>query len=165
MKRNLILGIGLLLIASYAQFASADVPRYLPRSIEATGRTVFIYNPHILAWGAYDEEGNLVRVGRGSGGRDFCPDIGHGCKSPSGIFKVYSKAGPEYKSSKFPIDEGGGAPMPWAMFFHGGYAVHGSYELPNYNASHGCIRVTPNDAHWLNTSFLGNGSLVVIYPY
>jgi hypothetical protein len=167
MKRNLckvsILLAGLL-FASYSQPALAGFPSYLPRMIEATGRTVFIYNPHIMKWGAYDEDGKLVKIGRGSGGRDYCPDIGHGCKSPSGIFHVYSKAGPYYRSNTFPIGEGG-APMPYAMFFQGGYAIHGSYDVPNFNASHGCIRVTPYDAQWLNLGFLEQGSLVVVYPY
>lgn len=167
MKRSLktiILSIGLLMLTGYWQFASANVPRYLPRSIEATGRTVFIYNPHIMHWGAYDEEGKLVKVGRGSGGRDYCPDIGRGCKSPSGIFRVYSKAGPDYRSNIFPVGEGG-APMPYAMFFRGGYAIHGSQDVPNFNASHGCIRVQPVDAQWLNLGFLQHGSIVVVYPY
>ena len=27
-------------------------------------------------------------------------------------------------------------------YFHGGYAIHGSNSVPNYPASHGCVRVT-----------------------
>jgi hypothetical protein len=33
----------------------------------------------------------LVREGKASGGRKFCPDIGRPCKTPSGTFKVISK--------------------------------------------------------------------------
>jgi lipoprotein-anchoring transpeptidase ErfK/SrfK len=55
--------------------------------------------------------------------------------------------------------------MPWAMFFHGGFAIHGSNEVPNYNASHGCIRLYPADARWLNQNVLNYGSTVIVYPY
>ncbi len=52
--------------------------------------------------------------------------------------------------------------MPYCMFFHGGYALHGSYELPGYNASHGCVRMYKADAEWLNQSFLRIGSKVIV---
>ena len=40
------------------------------------------------------------------------------------------------------------APMPWSVFFHGGYAVHGTTELRNLGrpASHGCVRLHPENA-------------------
>ncbi|MDL2407947.1 L,D-transpeptidase [Rhizobium calliandrae] len=40
------------------------------------------------------------------------------------------------------------APMPYAVFFDGGYAVHGTYELRHLGrpASHGCIRLEPQNA-------------------
>ncbi len=37
---------------------------------------------------------------------------------------------------------------PW--YFKGGFAVHGSISVPAYPASHGCIRVTIDDADWLS---------------
>jgi hypothetical protein len=39
-------------------------------------------------------------------------------------------------------------PMPWAMFFHRGYAVHGTMETYNlgHAASHGCVRLRPDKA-------------------
>jgi lipoprotein-anchoring transpeptidase ErfK/SrfK len=39
------------------------------------------------------------------------------------------------------------APMPYAIFYHGGYAVHGTKEVRRLGrpASHGCVRLaTPN---------------------
>src|SRR3569833_4142941 len=38
------------------------------------------------------------------------------------------------------------SPMPWSIFFRGGYAIHGSYEVSRLGrpASHGCIRLHPN---------------------
>jgi hypothetical protein len=35
------------------------------------------------------------------------------------------------------------------MYFHGGFAVHGSPSVPAYPASHGCIRVSNADEDWL----------------
>jgi hypothetical protein len=35
------------------------------------------------------------------------------------------------------------------LYFHGGYAIHGSNSVPPYPASHGCIRVTRADGRWL----------------
>ena len=38
--------------------------------------------------------------------------------------------------------------MPHSIFFHGGYAIHGSYEIRRLGgpASHGCIRLHPANA-------------------
>lgn len=41
-----------------------------------------------------------------------------------------------------------GAPMPWSVFFRGGYAIHGTYETKYLGrpVSHGCIRLHPSNA-------------------
>jgi lipoprotein-anchoring transpeptidase ErfK/SrfK len=38
--------------------------------------------------------------------------------------------------------------MPWSVFFHGGYAVHGTTDLRRLGrpASHGCVRLDPKNA-------------------
>ncbi|MCG8445276.1 MAG: L,D-transpeptidase [Hyphomicrobiales bacterium] len=40
------------------------------------------------------------------------------------------------------------SPMPHSLFFHGGYAVHGTTEVKNLGrpASHGCVRLHPKNA-------------------
>lgn len=40
------------------------------------------------------------------------------------------------------------SPMPYSVFFKGGYAVHGTNEVRNLGrpASHGCIRLHPQNA-------------------
>lgn len=45
----------------------------------------------------------------------------------------------------------GNSPMPYSIFFHGGYAIHGSYERREigYPASHGCVRLDPKNAERL----------------
>lgn len=129
----------------------------------ATGTEVFIFDPRVRKWAAYDADGNLIKTGRASGGKNYCPDIRKRCRTPVGEFSVYAKKGAGCKSKKFPVGRGG-APMPYCTFFHGGFAIHGSHDVRSYNASHGCIRVTPTDAHWLQ-NFLGYGATVIVRPY
>jgi lipoprotein-anchoring transpeptidase ErfK/SrfK len=40
------------------------------------------------------------------------------------------------------------APMPYAVFFRGGFAIHGTYEVGSLGrpASHGCVRLNTGDA-------------------
>ena len=40
------------------------------------------------------------------------------------------------------------SPMPHSIFFHGGYAIHGSYEISHLGgpASYGCVRLHPENA-------------------
>jgi lipoprotein-anchoring transpeptidase ErfK/SrfK len=40
------------------------------------------------------------------------------------------------------------SPMPHAIFFYGGFAIHGTYELSRLGgpASHGCVRLHPSHA-------------------
>lgn len=124
------------------------------KQIDPPGRKIILVSihPSILAWGAYDSDGSLQFWGPVSGGRGYCPDLGRGCHTSTGHFAIYQKEGRGCVSSKFPIGHGG-APMPWCMFFHGGFALHGSYEVPGYNASHGCVRIFIPDAKWLNQEF------------
>ncbi len=130
----------------------------------ASGRPVFIFSPAGHAWAAYSRSGNLVRTGRASGGKGYCPDIHRSCRTPRGVFTIQSKGGPGCKSTRFPVGRGG-APMPYCMFFSRYYAVHGSYEVPNYNASHGCIRIIPSEAEWLSHNFMTIGTKVIVTSY
>ena len=43
------------------------------------------------------------------------------------------------------------SPMPWSVFFHRGYAMHGTMEAYNlgHAASHGCVRLRPDHARTL----------------
>lgn len=40
------------------------------------------------------------------------------------------------------------APMPHSIFFYGGYAIHGTYEIAGlgHAVSHGCVRLDPSNA-------------------
>ncbi len=43
------------------------------------------------------------------------------------------------------------SPMPWSIFFYGGYAIHGTTDLKHLGqvASHGCVRLDPQNAKLL----------------
>jgi lipoprotein-anchoring transpeptidase ErfK/SrfK len=40
------------------------------------------------------------------------------------------------------------SPMPHSIFFYGGFAIHGTYEISRLGgpASHGCVRLDPANA-------------------
>lgn len=62
-----------------------------------------------------------------------------GYSTPRGRFDVYRR---ERLSWSQPYHVW----MPYALYFRGGYAVHGYGSVPAYPASHGCIRIPMSDA-------------------
>lgn len=59
------------------------------------------------------------------------------------------------------------SPMPYSVFFRGGYAIHGSYAVNQLGrpASHGCIRLAPSNAATLYSLIQSHGAgntLIVI---
>lgn len=68
-----------------------------------------------------------------------------GYNTPSGEYKPYRMAKMHY-SKKYD-----NAPMPYSIFFHGGYAIHATDAIDNLGApaSHGCVRLHPQNARWL----------------
>lgn len=132
-----------------------------PKQIDPPGEKIIYVSLKDLAWGAYDANGALVNWGPISGGKGYCPDIHSNCYTPTGDFAIYRKGGSDCKSTKFPVGRGG-APMPYCMFFRGGLALHGSYDVPGYHASHGCVRLFVEDAEWLNHNFVEEEEVPVI---
>jgi L,D-transpeptidase ErfK/SrfK len=133
-----------------------------PRQLEnSSGREEVIVDLSDQAFGAYDKKGQLVYWGPISGGKGYCPDTESYCATATGSFHVTRKQGLECVSSKFPLETGGGAPMPYCMHFFKGFAMHGSV-LPGKNASHGCVRMFTSDAAWLNKSFVKIGTPVTV---
>ena len=57
-----------------------------------------------------------------------------GTPTPPGDFRVYRK---ERNSWSVPFSVW----LPWASYFSGGVALHGSPQVPPYPASHGCVRI------------------------
>ena len=139
---------------------------YFPETRQVDGKKVFVFDPNLDAWAAYAANGHRLMTGSASGGRDVCPnDAKKSCRTVIGTFHVYDKKGPDCKSSEYPLSTHGGAKMPYCMHFFEGYAIHAAYDVPDYNASHGCIRVLPGAAKWLNERFIDIGTTVVVMPY
>lgn len=135
----------------------------LPQQIATKERTILI-DPNVHAWGAYNSDGQLVRAGLATAGAYYCPDIGRGCKTGAGTFRIKSLGEAGCKSSKYPLPRGG-APMPYCMFFNGHQGLHGSEYVMEGNASHGCVRMTVSDAEWMRYDFAGIGTKVIVKPY
>ncbi|KYG70612.1 L,D-transpeptidase [Bdellovibrio bacteriovorus] len=85
---------------------------------------------------------------------------GHGTpnfdKHPDG--RIYDR----YTSSKFPGgDYNGLGNMPYAVFIRGGFALHGTprsnWPKLGTRASHGCIRMHPDNAYTFNRLVRANG--------
>lgn len=150
--------------SAYKQQKPQRVIQNMPSSRPATGAKVFVFSPKKLMWGAYDADGNLIKEGIASGGQGWCSDIRRPCRTPSGSYRVTRKGDGGCKSNKYPLGKGG-APMPHCMYFKGGYAIHGSYDVPARNASHGCVRVKPSSAAWLSENFMNVGTKVIVEPY
>ena len=56
------------------------------------------------------------------------------------------------------------SPMPHAIFFRGGYAIHGSYSTGSLGrpASHGCVRLSPGNATTLYDMVKREGARISI---
>lgn len=141
-----------------------------PRYIEPTGEKTIYVSQKKLAWGAYDEDGELLWWGPASTGIGKC-NVRGGCATPTGEFRIIRKQDIDCVSTVFPrraYGESGGALMPYCMHFFRGYALHGSYDVPGYRASHGCVRLFIEDARWLNEEFVDvpgegvKGTLVIL---
>lgn len=66
----------------------------------------------------------------------------HGYRTPTGTFRP-QRMHRRYFSRKYY-----NSPMPYSIFFHRGYAIHGTNDLGRLGrpASHGCIRLHPGNA-------------------
>ena len=65
-----------------------------------------------------------------------------GYSTPRGTFRALW-LDPDHVSSIYED-----APMPNSVFFNGGYAIHGSFDVRHlgHPASHGCVRLSPGHA-------------------
>lgn len=144
---------------------NVDYAQRMPAHIATREKTVVV-NPAAHAWGAYDQQGNLVHGGIVTAGGNYCPDVGRPCRTNVGSFRVYSVGSPDCVSKVYPKPKGGGL-MPYCMFFSGGQALHGSLDnaLVEGNVSHGCVRMSIPDAEWLRYNFVNVGTKVIVQPY
>jgi lipoprotein-anchoring transpeptidase ErfK/SrfK len=56
------------------------------------------------------------------------------------------------------------SPMPHSIFFNGGFAIHGTYDLRDLGqpASHGCVRISPVNAATLFALVREEGATIAI---
>lgn len=97
-----------------------------PAAPFGTGRRVAIWLPRQLAF-LVDRRERVRRTLSVSTGR-------RGRRTPTGSFKVFWR---ERRSWSLVYNTW----LPWAAYFHRGYAFHGSWKVPARPASHGCVRV------------------------
>ena len=90
------------------------------------GHTVWVFNTSTGAGGNYTEPNKRKPGESVSGVAD----------TPEGVFKVYSQQANGWWKGDL-------GELYRPKFFKGGAAVHGAPKVPNYPASHGCVRVTP----------------------
>ena len=76
-----------------------------------------------------------------------------GYHTPTGRFQP-TRMVPMHYSKKYD-----NAPMPNSIFFVGGYAIHATYDIKHLGrpASHGCVRLSPQNAKWLYPLVQENG--------
>lgn len=127
------------------------------KTIKADKEKKITVNLALLAWAAYDASGYLLKWGPISPGTKDCLEVLEGCSTPVGEFRAIRKQGADCVSTKFPQrmnGVNGGGEMPYCVFFHYGFALHGSSDLPGFPASSGCVRLLIADAKWINEEFI-----------
>jgi len=134
----------------------------LPMHYNTGGKALVYVDLNKFAFGAYDQSGDLVRWGPATGGKAWCSDLHASCKTVTGVFHVERIGNASCRSHTYPMATHGGAPMPYCMFFHDGFAIHGSTLSGFTNRSRGCVRVFDGDAEWLNEHFLKLGTEVIV---
>lgn len=149
-----------------SSFFSNNYASRIPDHINTNGHKTIVVDPSVHAWGAYNQDGNLVRAGIATAGGNWCPDIGRPCRTSVGTFRINSLGDGECKSRLYPRPNGGGL-MPYCMYFSGGQALHGSPDntVVEANISHGCVRMRIPDAEWVRYNFASVGTRVIVKPY
>ena len=126
---------GLVLAVAFAMFASgaarAEVVVHIDRSSQRM--SVSVDGVPRYSWPV-----STGRYGYGTPGGTFQPQL----MARSWFSKKY------YNS-----------PMPYSIFFYGGFAIHGSYDIAHLGgpASHGCVRLHPQHAAALFSLVSHNG--------
>ena len=141
----------------------------LPQAIDTNGKKVVLVDPQVHAWGAYGQDGKLIRAGIATAGGIQCPPDDPDeptCRTTAGTFKITSLGDGECYSKVYPRPEGGGL-MPYCMYFNKGQALHGSPDpaVVEANVSHGCVRMRIPDAEWMRNNFAQVGTVVKVLPY
>ncbi len=137
-------------------------------------RKLFLAAAGLIALGAIStaaQAGVVVRVSKGTQRMYVYVDgrLEHvwpvstargGYQTPTGAYHP-TTLDPNHRSSRYH-----NSPMPHSIFFRGGYAIHGSYDVGHLGrpASHGCVRLHPSHARELYglVRHSGSGSTRII---
>ncbi len=149
--------------------SNVDYGARMPQSVDTQGKKLVLVDPNVHVWGAYAEDGHLVKAGIATAGGTVCPPDEQGeptCRTAVGTFHVTNIGGSECYSKTYPRPHGGGL-MPYCMFFNNGQALHGSPDpvVVEANVSHGCVRMRISDAEWMVNNFVRVGTKVRVLPY
>lgn len=87
-----------------------------------------------------------------SSGRRNLEDKEHDFPTPPGVYRIREKHvtttmdGDVASDGPYSIEE-----VPWVMYFHGSYALHGAFWHDSFGnvRSHGCVNMAPDDARTL----------------
>lgn len=81
-----------------------------------------------------------------------------GYVTPNGVYSAVSLQ-TMHRSKKYH-----NSPMPHSIFFHGGYAIHGTYDVGALGrpASHGCVRISRANARTLFSLVRSEGASIEI---
>ena len=142
--------------------------RGMPKRIGSIQERTIVVDLCKRKWAAYSRNGKRLNHGYASAGKAWCHDVGRPCRTPAGTHRIYRKT-PMHYSSKYPVNRKPGrlgSPMPHAMFFKGGFAIHAGKNVnKRAHSSHGCVNVPYKDSKWLYYNFASHGTKVVILPY
>ena len=133
---------------------TAATPRIFRRLAAGGGRFKVRYPSHGRHIEADLSKQVMALIGRGGRVERIYPISSGAPVTPTivGKFRVYRK------------DTGTNSlGMIHSSYFRGGYAIHGFKSVPIYAASHGCLRVPPEDA-WSIFSWIRFGTRVDVYP-
>lgn len=110
-----------------------------PGVAQASGRQLEIdVSEQVLREVVGGEVVHAMHVSTGSGEGYWLDGAWWDGETPRGSFEIYFKD-PGWV-------EGSLGALYNAMYFYEGFAIHGSRSVPDYPASHGCVRVTIEDA-------------------
>lgn len=138
---------------SYSELQRMRSISHLARPTQAESRYIGVDKTCQMTYYANTRQGSKSwrRVMRTSTGMS-----GH--RTPNGTFRIYRTWPGWHTSSLYPSDEPN---MYNSRYFNGGIAIHGSYSVPAYPASHGCVRVNIADADYLMRA--ADGTRVYVY--
>jgi lipoprotein-anchoring transpeptidase ErfK/SrfK len=127
-RRNFMLMLGAVLVpqAAFATSVSEAPARVVARiSISQQFMQVFHEGRHIFTWPVSTAKAGKI--------------------TPTGVYR------PEFMSRNHRSRRYNNAPMPFAIFYDGHYAIHGTDQVKRLGkpASHGCVRLHPDNARIL----------------